>query len=135
MTLTTTYLFVIFETILVLVCLFAANNGATEGLCFFTRETEPLNELLLAKAFRQLAVVGKLTWVLESAHATLFAEQTLGGVIDAARLVLLAIHVGEAKARHAGVKVGRVNFAGRVHSRLGRANSLRGVSKSRCIYR
>ena len=77
-------MFVILETILVLVCLLTADDGTAEGFRLFGREAETLNELLLAKAFRQLAVVGKLTGVLEAAHAALFAEKALGGVIDAA---------------------------------------------------
>lgn len=130
-----TYLFVIFETILVLVCLLTTNDRTTEGFCLFARETETLNELLLAKTFRQLAIVGELTWVFESSHATLFAEQTLGWVVDAPRLILLAVHIREAEARHASIEVGWVNLARCVHGRLGWADSLRGVSKSGRIYR
>lgn len=64
----------ILKTILVLVCLFTADDGATEGLCLFARETETLDELLLTKTFRQFTVVGELTRVLETTHAALLAE-------------------------------------------------------------
>ena len=131
----TTYLFVILETVLVLVCLLTANDGTAEGLCLFARETEALNELLFTEAFRQFAVVSELTRVLEAAHAALLAEKTLGGVVNAARLILLAVHVGEAKARHAGVEIRGVHLARSVHSRLGWADSLGCLTKGGRIHR
>jgi hypothetical protein len=45
----------------------------------------------------------------------------------------LAVHIRETKAGHAGVEVGWVHLARRVHGRLGRADSLRRLSEGRCV--
>lgn len=119
-----TYLFVILEAVLVLVRFLAADDRAAERLSLLAGEAKALDKLLLAQAFCQFAIVGKLTRVLETTHTALLAEQTLGRIVDAARLVLLAVHVGEPEARHAGVEVGWINLARRVNGRLGGADGL-----------
>lgn len=99
---TMTHLFVVLETILVLVGLLTTNDGAAEWLCLLSGEAEARHELLLAQTLGKLAVVGELVVVepvLEASKAaTLLAEQALGRLVDAQPGVIV-VHVAIPKAK------------------------------------
>ena len=109
----------VLEAILVLVSLLTTDDGATEGFGLLAGKAKTLDELLLSQTLGQLAVVCELAVVLEATHAALLAEQTLGRVIDAEGVVLLAVHV-----REAAVKLRHVKLARGVDGGLGRADGL-----------
>lgn len=113
----TSYLFVIFESVLVLVSLLAANDGTPKGLRLFSREAKTRHDLLLTQTLSQLTVVGELVVgeaVLEASKPSpLLAEQALSGFIYAQASVVVC-HVVVVKAKAIALLHVCVKVAGRV---------------------
>ena len=108
------YSFVIFESILVLVCLLAADNGASERLGFFVRKNngsvgDPSKQLLFADpscniAIRAILSPTELKVGVGRTHPATGAKQPLSRLIDAkidhiiivpieaAKLILILAH-------------------------------------------
>ena len=94
-------LFVVLEAVLILVCLFAADDGAFKWLDLLADKTADTGqsgeELLLAHALRELAVGGD-GLVREAFAVTLSAQQALCRVINSARpTVIVQIETVEVK--------------------------------------
>lgn len=109
-----TYSFVVFESILILVCLFTTDNGTPEWLGFLIGEDngrirDTSQKLLFADASCNIAIWTVLSSTelevgIGGAHATAGAEEALGGFVDtevdhviivtveAAKLVLVLAH-------------------------------------------
>lgn len=135
-----TYSFVVFEPILVLVCLLAANNGASERLGFFVGKNNggvwnPSEQLLFADppcniTIRAILSSTELKVGVGRTHSTTGAEQPLGRFVDAkidhviivpieaAKLILVLAHgvilhteITES-THHAFVNFGRGTWSG-----------------------
>ena len=123
-----TYLLVVLETVLVLVCLFAANDGAPKGLDLL-REGElrdvgsveellfpyPLGQLALVAAAELVVLKGSLQLLLAQTSA-LLAEQSLAGLVDGAieaghanaKVAVAKVHVHAGHGHHGRVEAGKV---------------------------